>query len=46
MTYIQDKLDGFHKIFTEYKNIKEYPASDKLGYNGIKNIYLFTPKVV
>ena len=30
----------------EYKNIKEYPASDKLGYNGIKNIYLFTPKVV
>ena len=30
----------------EYKNIKEYPASDKLGYKGIKNIYLFTPKVV
>ncbi len=23
MTYIQDKLDGFHKIFTEYKNIKD-----------------------
>lgn len=23
MSYIQDKLDGFHKIFTEYKNIKD-----------------------
>jgi hypothetical protein len=25
-----------------YQNLKKYPAFDKLGFNGVKNVYLFS----
>lgn len=25
-----------------YQDLKKYPASDELGYNGVKNVYLFS----
>ena len=25
----------------EYKNLEKYPASDIMGYNGVKTVYLF-----
>lgn len=29
-----------------YKDLKKYPASEQLGYNGIKTVYLFAPKLI
>lgn len=28
----------------DYQNINSYPASDYLGFNGIRNVYLFKPQ--
>ncbi len=38
---------GFEIVFDpnpNYESIKQYPAAEELGYNGVKNVYIFSLK--